>query len=95
MDAGAAVKDVLVKHFNPEKIHLEEEDGRVSGYVVSKHFDGVPALERQQQIYGALRDKRSGLSRKHIDQIAIVAALTPAEFRSLDPRPGRAVQRSR
>jgi len=67
------------------RIRLEDDDG-ISGYVVSAEFRGMSALDRQILIDKALRSSSFKLSKAERRQILGIAALTPAEFDTLDPR---------
>jgi acid stress-induced BolA-like protein IbaG/YrbA len=65
--------------FDPEEIRLEEDDG-ISGYVISRKFRGLEAIDRQGMIYDALHDPAVDLQPEEMRQIPAIAALTPEEF---------------
>ena len=71
------VQKVLEKEFSPNEILLEPaRHGMIDGWIISKSFDGLSDLERQQRIHGLLE--------KHFDvedrrRILTIFALTPLE----------------
>jgi acid stress-induced BolA-like protein IbaG/YrbA len=73
------------------RIRLEEDDG-ISGFVVSSDFRGKSALDRQTMIDKALRKSAVKLTKPELRQILAIAALTPAEYETVDlkeTRPSR------
>jgi acid stress-induced BolA-like protein IbaG/YrbA len=67
------------------RIRLEDDDG-ISGFVVSAEFRGMSALDRQMLIDGALRNSSLKFSKPELRQILAIAALTPAEYDTLEPK---------
>ncbi len=68
-----------------EYIRLDDDDG-ISGFVVSRRFENVSTLDRQQLIDEALRDAPDPLSQEEQRQILIIAGLTPREYESVGAR---------
>jgi hypothetical protein len=81
------IKDKVVKALSealmPEYVRLEEDDG-ISGFVVSRLFEGMSALDRQGKIDEAMRS--ASLSRDERREVLMVAGLTPAEYDSVGAR---------
>jgi acid stress-induced BolA-like protein IbaG/YrbA len=66
------------------RLRLEDDDG-ISGFVVSGEFRGMSALDRQTLIERALRNSAVKFSKQERRHILAIAALTPAEFETVDP----------
>ena len=80
MDLKDKVVRALSEALKPEYVRLEEEDG-ISGFVVSRLFEGMSVLDRQGKIDEALR--ASALSREERREVLMVAGLTPVEYDSV------------
>ncbi len=63
------------KYISAEYTNSTEEDG-IYGWIVSKKFEGMSALERRMQIETALKNS---LTKEEQDQIRIIIAITPDE----------------
>jgi len=75
------VQKVLEREFSPKEILLEPAGrGIVDGWIISKSFDGVSSLERQQKIYKLLDESFEEKERRHI---LTIFTLTPLEKRIL------------
>jgi acid stress-induced BolA-like protein IbaG/YrbA len=66
------------------RLRLEDDDG-ISGFVVSAEFNGMSALDRQALIDKVLRHSTVRFSKQERRNILAIAALTPAEFETVDP----------
>jgi acid stress-induced BolA-like protein IbaG/YrbA len=75
------VKTILNDEF-PEadalKFELEKDGRRISGYVVSKDFNGMEDADRQDRLWDILE---SNLSVEEQSRILSVLAYTPSEYR--------------
>ena len=75
------VKKVLAKEFSPKGIKLERtKSGRISGWLISKSFEGQAAVDRQQRLWKLLD--------KHLDpednaRIVGIFTVTPLEHKML------------
>lgn len=65
-------------------LRLQDDDG-ISGIVVSAKFIGMSPLDRQKLIDRALRNSAVEFSKQERRNILAIAALTPAEFETVDP----------
>ena len=83
MDLKEKVEIALKGVITATRIRLEEDDG-ISGYVVSSDFRGLSALDRQSLIDKALRTSAVKLTKPELRQILAIAALTPAEYETVD-----------
>jgi acid stress-induced BolA-like protein IbaG/YrbA len=70
---------------NAEYVRLEDDDG-ISGFVVSRRFENMSTLDRQQLIDEVLRNGPDPLSHEEQRQILLIAGLTPREYDSANPR---------
>ncbi len=77
---AAALKEAIAD----ARLRLEDDDG-ISGVVVSTEFKGMSSLDRQTLIDQALRRSAVKFSKQERRNILAIAALTPAEFASVDP----------
>jgi hypothetical protein len=77
MDLRDKVISVLVQALEPEYVRLENDEG-LSGFVVSRRFEGMPSLDRQEKIEEALRG--ASLAPEERRQVIMIAGLTPAEY---------------
>ena len=82
MDLKEKVTKALNGQLNPDRIQLED-DGGISGFVVSKKFDRMPALDRQTLIDKALRGSKIKFTKAELRSVLAIAGLTPAEFAAL------------
>ena len=79
MDLAQKVTEALRRRFDPEFVKLED-DGGISGFVVSPSFQGKTALVRQSEIHEALHGPSSPLTPAESKRVLAIAALTPAEY---------------
>jgi hypothetical protein len=77
MDLKDRVRNALVPALKAEYVQLVDDDG-ISGFVVSRRFEGMPVLDRQEQIDRALQ--RAELTSPEQRRILMIAALTPTEY---------------
>ena len=85
MDLKEKVLRSLHRSLEPEYVRLENDDG-ISGFVVSRKFDGMSAFDRQTRIDESLRN--ISLNSEERRQILMIAGLTPDEYRAVGPRIG-------
>ena len=83
MDIKDKVLKALSEALRPEYMRLEEEDG-ISGFVVSRQFEGMSVLDRQGKIHEALR--AAALSREERREVLMIAGITPIEYDSVGAR---------
>ncbi len=91
MDLKEKVEAALNGAVVASRIRLEEDNG-ISGFVVSADFRGMSALDRQTLIDNALRSSSVKLTKPELRRILAIAALTPAEYETVDlkvTRPAR------
>ena len=74
------IVNALVRELQAEYVRLRDEDG-ISGFAVSRQFEGVSSLDRQDQIEEAL--KKARLSKDEQRRILMIAAVTPTEYNSV------------
>lgn len=79
MDLQERLVFLLKNGLNAERVVLED-DGGISGVVVSPDFRGISAIDRQRRIDRVLRSPQSGLTRAELKRILGIAALTPVEY---------------
>jgi len=84
VDLQKKVTDALTLALRPDYVRLED-DGGVSGIVVSPIFASKSAVERQGMIDSALRSS-ARLTQEDLRNILAIAALTPAEFEAAGPK---------
>jgi stress-induced morphogen len=82
MDLKEKITVALRCSFCPDHIRLED-DGGISGFVVSSQFQRMPSLERQVLIDKALRDSSAHLTKAELRKVLVIAGLTPAEYEAL------------
>ena len=71
------IKKVLTKEFSPTGIRLERSpNGKISGWVISKSFEGQPAIDRQHRIWRLLD---ANLDPKDKERIVMIFTITPLE----------------
>jgi len=68
-----------------EYIRLDDDDG-ISGFVVSREFEKMSTLDRQQLIDVALRNAPNPLTNEEQRQVLMIAGLTPGEYESVGAR---------
>jgi stress-induced morphogen len=79
VDLKEKVEESLRRHFLPELVQLNDDEG-VYGVVVSSQFRGKSALERQKMIHKALTDSSMEFSKPELRRVLAIAALTSAEY---------------
>ena len=79
------VIDALRQPLNAEYIRLEDDDG-LSGFVVSRQFDKMSSLDRQELIDAALDKAPEPLTVEERRQVLIIAGLAPGEYASVGTR---------
>ena len=79
------VINALQTPLNAEYIRLDNDDG-ISGFVVSRQFEKMSMLDRQQLIDDALRNAPDPLSNEEQREILMIAGLTPDEYESVGAR---------
>jgi acid stress-induced BolA-like protein IbaG/YrbA len=82
VDLKEKLTEALRRSLRPDHIRLEN-DGGISGFVVSAQFQRMPSLERQMLIDKALRQSSLKITKAEFRQILAIAALTPAEYEAL------------
>ncbi len=85
MNIREKVIAALSEAFEPAYVHLEDDDG-ISGFVVSRQFEGLSTLDRQGRIEAALAAATSRLTQDERRQILMIAGLTPAEYDAVGVR---------
>jgi len=87
----ARVQKVFEKEFSPNEILLESAGhGMVDGWIISKSFDGLSGLERQQKIHRLLNEHFNAPDRR---RILTIFPLTPLEKRVIiDEDPEGSIQ---
>jgi acid stress-induced BolA-like protein IbaG/YrbA len=84
VDLKEKVAVALKEAIEGARLRLEDDDG-ISGFVVSAEFRGMSALDRQALIAKARRNSTVKFSKQDRRNILAIAALTQAEFESVDP----------
>jgi hypothetical protein len=85
MDIEEKIITAFSQDLTPEYVRLEDDDG-ISGFVVSRQFKGVSALDRQGLIESALNNAPEPLTRAERRRVLMIAALTPEEYASVGVR---------
>ncbi len=80
MDVKEKVIGALFKALKPEYVRLEDDDG-ISGFVVSRQFEGISPLDRQGRIEDAVSN--ASLTQEERRQVLLIAGLTPEEYASV------------
>lgn len=88
MDLKEKVTEALRRYLHPDHIQLDD-DGGISGIVLSPQFRGMPSLKRQTLIHTALRDSAIKLTKAELREVLAIAGLTPAEYDALGYREKR------
>jgi hypothetical protein len=83
------IKDKIIKGLfqalKPEYVRLEDDDG-ISGFVVSRQFEGMSTLDRQGLIEKVLSKGPQPLTQGERRRVLIIAGLTPIEYESVGAR---------
>ena len=77
------VEELLRQALHPEVIDLED-DGGISGFIVSAQFRGMPVIERQILVETALRQSEGKLTKGELRHVFVIAPLSPAEYRAIN-----------
>ena len=83
VDTKEKVAEALRRSIVPDLIDLED-DGGISGIMVSASHRGLTALDRQRLIHKALHSASGKFSKAGLRQVLAIVALTPAEYDALD-----------
>jgi acid stress-induced BolA-like protein IbaG/YrbA len=87
MDLKEKVEDALKRCIQADHIQLEDDDG-IFGFVVSREFRGMSAIDRQTLVYDALHNSPVKFSKRELRRVLAIAALTPAEYETIDHEGG-------
>jgi hypothetical protein len=85
VELSAKIIAALQAPLSAEHVRLDDDDG-ISGFVVSRRFENMSTLDRQQLIDEILRNGPDPLSPEEQRQILVIAGLTPTEYDSASPR---------
>ena len=85
MEVKDEIVNVLQKTLRAEYIRLDDDDG-ISGFIVSRDFEGMPTLERQQLIDKMLHDFKKTQVNEGQSPILMIAGITPSEYESVGAR---------
>jgi len=85
MDIREKIIKALSEALPIEYVRLEEDDG-ITGFVVSRQFQGMSALARQDVIEAALKSTSARLSPGERRQVLMIAGLSPVEYDSVGAR---------
>ena len=85
MDLKDKIVNALRDQFKVDYVRLED-DGGISGFVVSPQFKGVSTLDRQGRIDEALSKAADPLSPDERRRVVMIAGLTPAEYEAVGAR---------
>jgi hypothetical protein len=83
VDLKDKIIKALLQSLEGEYVRLED-DGGISGFVVSRQFQGMPTLDRQGRIEQALEG--APLAREERRRILMIAGLTPEEYEAVGAR---------
>jgi acid stress-induced BolA-like protein IbaG/YrbA len=83
VDLVTKIASILKPALALERIYLDVEDDAITGYVVSKRFQGMSSLDRQKLLVKELKSAPAPLTPEELRQILMIAALTPIEFDSV------------
>ena len=83
MDIKDKIIKALLQALKPEYVRIEDDDG-ISGFVVSRKFDGMSTLDRQGKIDTVLQG--APLSQTERRHVLMIAGLTPEEYEAVGPR---------
>lgn len=83
MDLKEKITKALFQTFEPEYLRLEDDDG-ISGFVVSRYFKEMPAIDRQARIEQTLQN--APLAREERRRILMIAGITPEEYDAVGVR---------
>ena len=76
MDVREKVVAALIQAFEPAYVRVEDDDG-ISGFVVSRKFEGLTALDRQERIDEA-QTVAPRLTKEERRRVLMIAGLTPS-----------------
>ena len=82
MDLQHKIVNALSEALEPEYVRLDD-DG-ISGFVVSRRFEGMSSLDRQERIEDAL--SKASLTQAERRQVVMIAGLTPDEYEAVGAR---------
>jgi hypothetical protein len=85
VDIKAKIMKALSQSLEDAYVRLEE-DGGVSGFVVSPRFQGMASVDRQGLIEEALSNGPSPLTAEERRRVLMIAGLTPLEFDAVGAR---------
>ncbi|MBI1900640.1 MAG: hypothetical protein HYS13_05960 [Planctomycetia bacterium] len=85
MELKEKVKSALTRALQPESIRIEDDDG-ITGFVVSKRFERMSSLDRQELLDELLQKSPLQFSPKELRRVLLIAALTPVEYESVGAR---------
>lgn len=75
------IKKALTREFSPESIKLSRtKSGRISGWIISRSFEGQSTLDRQHRIWQLLDEQ---LEMEDNARIIGIFAVTPLEHENL------------
>jgi hypothetical protein len=83
MDLKDKIINVLSQALQPEQVRLDDDDG-ISGFVVSRVFEGMSTLDRQGKIEELLQNAE--LTHEQRRRILLIAGLTPEEYEAVGAR---------
>jgi acid stress-induced BolA-like protein IbaG/YrbA len=83
MDIKDKILSAFFRRLKLEYARLEDDNG-VSGFVVSRRFEGMSTLDRQSLIDATLR--KAMLSPEERRRVLMIAGLTPAEYEAVGAR---------
>ncbi len=83
MDIKDKIIDALRSELSAEYIRVED-DGGISGFVVSRAFENVSTFDRQTLIENALVS--AALTKEESRQVLMIAGLTPEEYATVGAR---------
>ncbi len=83
MDLKDKVLEALFLALQPEYVRLDDDDG-ISGFVVSRMFEGISTLDRQGNIEEVLQ--KVPLTQEERRRIVMIAGLTPVEYEAVGVR---------
>src|SRR5207247_8106220 len=79
MDVREKVVAALTQGLEPAFIRLDDDDG-ISGFVVSRQFEGLSGMDRQLRIDEALASGHPALTKEEQRHVLMIAGLTQVEY---------------